>query len=45
MPQKVFGVMENITKIAKEYPYVGTTDIDNNKFNLILKSKLKMNKN
>lgn len=34
---KVFGVMENITKIAKDYPYVGTTDIDKNKFNLTLK--------
>jgi len=35
--KKVFNVMENITKIAGDYPYIETTDIDKKKFNIKLK--------
>jgi len=35
--KKVFNVMESISKIANEYPYVENSDIDKSKFVLTLK--------
>jgi len=35
--KKVFDVMESISKVANEYHYIKNSNIENDKFNLILK--------